>query len=83
MADSQGAIGYQIQESLGNTFRKKGIDKSAATIVTLVEVDPHDPSFANPTKPIGIFYSEDKVVSVSKEHPDWQMVFWTCFKMAK
>ncbi len=74
VADTQGAIGYQIQESLYNAFKKRGIKKSAATIVTMVEVDPEDPSLENPTKPIGLFYSKEKLDSLQREHPNWVMV---------
>ncbi len=75
VADTQGAIGYQIQESLYNTFRARGIHKEATTLVTMVEVDPDDPSFADPTKPIGVFYPEEKMASLTEKHPDWHMVF--------
>ena len=74
VADTQGAIGYQLQESLYNAFIDKGIKKSAATLVTMVEVDGNDPSFAHPTKPIGVFYPEERVSSLLKEHPDWHLV---------
>ena len=75
VADTQGAIGYQIQESLYNTFKARGIHKEATTLVTMVEVDPDDPSFADPTKPIGVFYPEKKMASLTEKHPDWHMVF--------
>jgi carbamate kinase len=75
VADTQGAIGYQIQESLCNVFRARGIEKTATTLVTMVEVDPDDPSFAEPTKPIGVFYPEEKMASLTEKHPDWHMVF--------
>jgi carbamate kinase len=75
VADTQGAIGYQIQESLYNAFRTRGIHKEVATLVTLVEVDPEDPSFAEPTKPIGVFYQEEKMAALTEKHPDWHMVF--------
>ena len=55
VADTQGAIGYQLQESLYNALRRKGIRKTAATLVTMVEVDPADPAFTAPSKPIGVF----------------------------
>jgi len=74
VADTQGAIGYQLQESLYNAFKNKGIKKSAATLVTMVEVDADDPSFAHPTKPIGVFYPEEKLSSLLEKHPDWQVV---------
>jgi len=74
VADTQGAIGYQIQESLCNAFKNKDIKKCATTVVTMVEVDPKDPSFENPTKPIGVFYSKKKMASLLSKHPDWVMV---------
>jgi len=55
-ADTQGAIGYMIQQSLGNEFEKRGIQKPVVTVVTQVVVDKGDPAFENPTKPIGPFY---------------------------
>lgn len=75
VADTQGAIGYQIQESLCNAFKKRGIKKFAATVVTMVEVDPKDLSFENPTKPIGVFYSKEKLDFLQKSHPDWAMLY--------
>lgn len=55
VADTQGAIGYNLQMALYNEARERGIHLDAATVVTQVEVDEHDPSFRNPTKPIGSF----------------------------
>ncbi|MDP2954604.1 MAG: carbamate kinase, partial [Chloroflexota bacterium] len=57
-ADTQGAIGYMIQQSLGNEFQKRGIKKPVVTVVTQVVVDRDDPAFENPSKPIGPFYDE-------------------------
>ncbi len=57
-ADTQGALGYMIQQSLGNEFEKRGIQKPVATVVTQVVVDKDDPAFENPTKPIGPFYDQ-------------------------
>jgi carbamate kinase len=57
-ADTQGALGYMIQQSLGNEFEKRGIQKPVVTVVTQVVVDKDDPAFQNPTKPIGPFYDE-------------------------
>jgi carbamate kinase len=59
-ADTQGAIGYMFQQNMYNDFAERGIDKSVATIVTQVEVDPQDPAFANPSKPIGSFMDEEE-----------------------
>ena len=57
-ADTQGAIGYMLQQNLVNDFRQRGISKGVATIVTQVEVDANDPAFANASKPIGSFMEE-------------------------
>jgi len=58
VADTQGAIGYNIQMALSNELAKCGSHKAAATVVTQVEVDTDDPSFDNPDKPIGSFMSQ-------------------------
>jgi carbamate kinase len=58
-ADTQGAIGYMFQRALRNEFKRRGMDKTAATIVTQVRVDAGDPAFQNPTKPIGAFLEEE------------------------
>jgi len=62
-ADTQGAIGYMLQQNLINDFRARGIDKNVATVVTQVEVDPNDPAFDNPSKPIGSFMDEEQAQS--------------------
>ncbi len=59
-ADSQGAIGYALQQNLQNDFRRLGIDKHAVTVVTQVVVDADDPAFQNPSKPIGSYMDEEK-----------------------
>jgi len=57
-ADSQGAIGYALQQTLQNELVRRGIKKPVATIVTQVKVDKNDKAFQNPTKPIGGFMEE-------------------------
>ena len=57
-ADSQGAIGYALQQNLYNHFLDMGIDRPVATIVTQTEVSADDPAFQNPSKPIGSFMNE-------------------------
>src|SRR5512135_87120 len=57
-ADSQGAIGYALQQNLQNELRRRGINKPVATVVTQVLVDRNDPAFKNPSKPIGGFMDE-------------------------
>jgi carbamate kinase len=59
-ADSQGAIGYELQQALQNEYRRRGIVKGAATVITQVAVDKNDPAFQNPSKPIGGFMGEDE-----------------------
>jgi carbamate kinase len=54
-ADTQGAIGYAIQQNLHNEFLRRRIKRDVATVVTQVEVDPNDPAFEKPAKPIGSF----------------------------
>jgi carbamate kinase len=72
-ADSQGAIGYAIQQTLQNELIRRGIKKSVATIVTQVKVDIKDKAFQNPTKPIGGFMEE---VEAKKREKDlgWNIV---------
>jgi carbamate kinase len=72
-ADTQGAIGYMFQQSLYNEFRKRGIDKQAATVVTQVLVDRKDPAFENPTKPIGSFMEEEAALK-HKDKDGWSVV---------
>jgi carbamate kinase len=70
-ADTQGSIGYMLQQSLQNEFRRRGIEKPVATVVTQVLVDANDPAFQNPTKPIGSFVSEEKARQFEAE--GWQV----------
>jgi len=58
VADTQGSIGMQIAQSLQNEFLRQGLQQQVVAIVTQVVVDPEDPSFEQPTKPIGPFMSE-------------------------
>ena len=59
-AMSQGYIGYDLQNSLREELLNRGIHKAVATILTQVEVDPRDPAFQNPSKPIGTFMTEEE-----------------------
>lgn len=72
-ADSQGAIGYELQQALHNEFLKRKINKKAATIVTQVRVDQADPAFQNPSKPIGSFMDEAEAKRREKEM-GWSVV---------
>ncbi|MCS6936111.1 MAG: carbamate kinase [Candidatus Bipolaricaulota bacterium] len=59
-AMTQGQLGYWIQQKLREVLARRGLAKSVVTVVTQVRVDPNDPAFASPTKPIGPFYSESE-----------------------
>ena len=73
VADTQGAIGYALQQNLAHDFRRLGIDRQAVTIVTQVEVDPNDPAFASPNKPIGSFLEEETARAGEREN-GWHIV---------
>jgi carbamate kinase len=60
VADTQGALGYQIQQALENEFRRRGLKQSVATVVTQTLVDRDDAAFASPAKPIGEFYTREQ-----------------------
>jgi len=72
-ADSQGGIGYMIQQVLSGEMRNSGVDRSVVAVVTQVVVNPGDPAFGNPTKPIGPFYAEDRAKALAKEN-GWSIV---------
>ena len=69
-AETQGFIGYMIQQALRNELKSRGIDKYVVTIVTRVIVDKDDSAFQNPTKPIGPFYSKDEADSLKQQKPE-------------
>lgn len=72
-ADTQGAIGYMFQKALYNEFKRRGMKKQAATVVTQVLVDREDPAFENPSKPIGSFMDEPIAMERS-EAEGWAVV---------
>lgn len=74
VADTQGAIGFQIQQALEIELRQRNLDHKTATVVTRVVVDKNDPNFQNPTKPIGSFFSQEKMEEMKKSYPDWVFV---------
>lgn len=63
-AETEGMIGYVIEQELGNLLP---YEKSLATILTMVEVDPEDPAFENPTKPIGPVLTRDEAERLATE----------------
>ncbi len=72
-ADTQGAIGYHLQQNLYNEFQRRGIEKSATTVITQVLVDREDPAFQNPSKPIGGFMEEAEAQERA-EKEGWSVV---------
>jgi carbamate kinase len=72
VADTQGAIGYMIQQELANEFLRKGVKRQAVTVVTQVLVDAEDPAFKNPSKPIGSFMDESTAREREKNE-GWQI----------
>ena len=67
VADSQGGIGYMIERIFRNILCRHGINRNVITIVGMVEVDPEDKAFANPTKRIGLYYTQDQATQLAKE----------------
>jgi carbamate kinase len=72
-ADTQGAIGYALQQNLYNDFARLDMDKLAVTVVTQVEVSPDDPAFQRPTKPIGSYMEED-LANRRREEEGWAVM---------
>jgi carbamate kinase len=72
-SDTQGGMGYMIQQLLGNELRARGIARPVATLVTQVVVDRADPAFERPSKPIGRFYDALEAEARRKEQ-GWVMV---------
>jgi carbamate kinase len=70
-ADTQGAIGYQIQQALTNEFKRRRINRMAVTLVTQVRVDSEDEAFNHPMKPIGSFYTEEELEVIKSKNSDW------------
>jgi carbamate kinase len=66
-ADTQGAIGYMFQRALYNEFHRRQLKRKVVAVVTQVLVDPNDPAFRNPTKPIGAHMTEDVAKSLAND----------------
>lgn len=73
VADTQGALGYHIQQTLSNELRKLNVAKPVLSVVTQVLVDRSDPSFSNPKKPIGQFYGHQEARKIVAER-GWRMI---------
>lgn len=73
-AMSQGYIGYHLQKGIKKELRIQKMPWHVATVVTQVEVDKNDPAFANPTKPIGAFYTKEQAEEMTKVNPEAKFV---------
>ncbi len=74
VADTQGSIGYQIQQAVNNELAVQDIAGQCVTIVTQVVVDREDPAFESPAKPVGEFFQEDQLEDIQRDYPDWVLV---------
>ncbi len=72
-ANSQGAIGYALQQNLQNILYQRGVHKKVVTVITQTLVDQADPAFRNPTKPIGGFMTEEEALRRQKEQ-GWSVI---------
>jgi carbamate kinase len=66
-AESQGLIGYMFQQSLSNELSSRGLSSTVVSLITQTVVDPEDPAFKNPSKPVGPFYTEEQARILEKE----------------
>jgi len=70
VAESEGLIGYMIQQCISNELKKEGINKHVISLITQVIVTKNDTSFSNPTKPIGPYYNDSEVEKIKSEGYD-------------
>ena len=70
-AESQGQIGFMIQQNIKNELVRQGVEKKVATVLTQVIVDKNDPAFENPTKPVGAFYTEEEAKAGMANGENW------------
>jgi carbamate kinase len=74
VADTQGSIGYQIQQSLNNELASRNIAGQCVTVVTQVVVDKDDAGFKAPTKPVGEFFDAEQLAEIRRDYPDWALI---------
>ena len=74
VADTQGSIGYQIQQAMNNELAARGLAGQSVTVVTQVVVDKDDPAFDAPAKPVGEFFEASQLEAIRREYPDWSLV---------
>lgn len=73
VADTQGSIGYMIQQAMDNSLRRLGVNRTCATIVTQIRVDANDPDFENPSKPVGAFMSQAEALQ-RRDNDGWHVM---------
>jgi len=69
-AETQGFIGYMMQQALRNELKSRGVDKFVVSVITRMIVDKHDSAFQNPTKPIGPFYTKEEADLLRQQKPE-------------
>ncbi len=74
VADTQGSIGYQIQQATNNELAARNLSGQCITLVTQVIVDGNDPAFETPAKPVGEFFDASQVNDIRREYPDWSLI---------
>lgn len=67
VAQTQATIGFMLQQALGCELRQRGLERTVATLVTRTEVSPTDPAWNEPTKPIGLYYPEERARAIMAE----------------
>ncbi|TKB23873.1 carbamate kinase [Desulfopila sp. IMCC35006] len=74
VADTQGSIGYQIQQSMNNELAARNLAGQCVTLVTQVVVDEDDPAFLKPAKPVGEFFDTTQLEDIRREYPEWSLL---------
>lgn len=73
VSDSQGGMGYMLQQVMYNVLSERGLDRTVATVLTQAVVDEDDPAFSTPSKPVGPFYTRERASLLEKEK-GWHLV---------
>jgi carbamate kinase len=73
VSDSQGGMGYMIQRLACEMFRREGIRRQVATVITQVLVDADDPDFTHPSKPIGEYFTTAQAAVLRSDRPHWRL----------
>lgn len=71
VAETQGSIGFMIEQQMRNVLAEHGIKRNIVSLITQVMVDKLDPAFQNPAKPVGPFYILEEIDELKKDHPEW------------